>query len=100
MIPAIPTFDKLSYVKKLIAVGFTDQQAEVQAAALAEIVNERLKAKQNLNILEATLKKELKELEIASQKDIKNMEAVQKQDLKNMEMAAQKDIKNLELTTQ
>jgi hypothetical protein len=32
------TFDTLSYAKKLKSAGFTDQQAEVQAEAFAEII--------------------------------------------------------------
>ena len=35
MTKAIP-FDTLAYIKKLISAGFTSQQAEVQAEALAE----------------------------------------------------------------
>ncbi|MBO4335165.1 MAG: hypothetical protein J5846_04945 [Desulfovibrio sp.] len=35
-------FDSLSYARKMEAAGFTRQQAEAQADALREIVNERL----------------------------------------------------------
>jgi hypothetical protein len=46
------SFDTLAYAKKLMAVGFTSQQAEVQAEALAEIIDERLATKQDLKEME------------------------------------------------
>jgi len=36
------TFDSLGYAKKLEAAGFTREQAEVQANALREVIDERL----------------------------------------------------------
>ncbi len=53
------SFDTLAYAKKLMAAGFTQQQAEVQAEALREIIDDRLATKQDI----ALLKKDLKELE-------------------------------------
>jgi len=52
-------FDTHAYVKKLRAVGFSEEQAEVQAQALADIIDERLATKQDLS----QLQKEIKELE-------------------------------------
>ena len=53
------TFDTLAYAKKLKAVGFTEDQAEVQAQALAEIIDERLVTRQyfeeRLAVLEANV---------------------------------------------
>ncbi|HAK87636.1 MAG: DUF1640 domain-containing protein [Nitrospirae bacterium GWC2_46_6] len=49
-------FDTLAYAKKLKAVGVPDNQAEVQAEAIAEIVNDRLVTKEDLE-------RSLKELE-------------------------------------
>ena len=53
------TFDTLAYAKKLKAVGFTEDQAEVQAQALAEIIDERLITRQyfeeRLAVLEANV---------------------------------------------
>ena len=46
------------------AAGFTDEQAETQAEAIAEIINEQLATKRDLKELEASLK-----LEINSQKN-------------------------------
>jgi len=52
-------FDTLAYAKKLKEAGFTEQQAEAQAEALAEIVNERLATKQDI----AELRRDLQDLE-------------------------------------
>ena len=57
-------FDTLAYAKKLKAVGFTEEQAEVQAEALAEMVNETLATKRDLKELEVTLRHDIKELEM------------------------------------
>ncbi len=52
-------FDTLEYAKELEAAGFTAEQAEVQAKALARIVDERLATKQDI----ALLQRDIKELE-------------------------------------
>ena len=49
-------FDTLSYSKKLKEAGVPEKQAEVQAEALAEIVNDRIVTKEFLT-------QQLKELE-------------------------------------
>ncbi len=41
-------FDTLTYAKKLEDAGFTSKQAEVQAFALADIVDERLANKEDI----------------------------------------------------
>jgi len=52
-------FDTLAYAKKLKSAGFTDEQAEVQAEALAGLVNEQLATKRDLHELEMRLKHDL-----------------------------------------
>ena len=47
--------DTLAYAKKLKAAGFTEQQVEVQAEAMAELVNEQLVTKRDLKELEMSL---------------------------------------------
>ena len=49
------TFDTLAYAKKLKVAGVPEKQAEVQAEAFAEIIEERLATKQDLAILEANV---------------------------------------------
>lgn len=48
-------FDTLAYAKKLKQAGVPEAQAEVQAEALAEVVEERLATKQDLQALEERL---------------------------------------------
>lgn len=50
------TFDTHAYIKKLTAVGMPEEQAEVQAQAIAELVTDRLVTKEDLD-------RSLKELE-------------------------------------
>ena len=56
-------FDTLQYAKKLKEAGFTERQAEAQAEALAEIVDDRLATKQDIVELRVDLKRDIKELE-------------------------------------
>jgi len=56
-------FDTLRYAKKLQKAGFTEEQAEVQAEALADLVNEQLATKADLKQLESTFRLEMKQLE-------------------------------------
>ena len=52
-------FDTYLYVKKLKSVGFTEEQAEVQAEALTKLIDERLTTKQDLAEMELRLKHDL-----------------------------------------
>ena len=52
-------FDTHAYIKKMKAVGFTEEQAEVQAEAVADLINERLVTKADLDLRIAELKTEL-----------------------------------------
>lgn len=48
-------FDTLAYANKLKQVSVPDRQAEVQAEAMAELVEERLATKRDLSELEYRL---------------------------------------------
>ncbi len=48
-------FDTLAYANKLMNVGFTREQAEVQAEAIAELINDNLATKRDLQELEYRL---------------------------------------------
>ena len=54
------TFDTHAYIKKLEAVGFTEEQAEVQAETLASLINEQLATKQDIELI----RRDMKELEM------------------------------------
>lgn len=55
-------FDTLAYSKKFIAAGFTQQQAEAQAQALAEIIDDQLATKQDLKEMELAFKSNMAEM--------------------------------------
>jgi len=48
-------FDTLRYAKKLQQAGFTEQQAEVQAEAIRELIDEKLATKTDLKSLKDQL---------------------------------------------
>lgn len=51
----IKIFDTYEYVKKLKSVGVTEQQAEVQAEALKNVIEHELTTKRDLKELEIRL---------------------------------------------
>lgn len=55
-------FDTLAYAKKLRAAGVSEQQAEIQAEALAEIIDENLATKRDIKELEQNITLKLAEL--------------------------------------
>ncbi len=57
------TFDTHAYIKRLKAVGVSEEQAEVQAETLAELINEQLVTKQHLDM-------RLNELELRLRHDL------------------------------
>ena len=88
IVPETITFNTLAYAKKLKAVGFTEDQAEVQAEALAQIIDERLATKQDIlalrrdiNGLENSLRRDMKEMDNSLRRDMKEMELRLKHDL-------------------
>jgi hypothetical protein len=48
-------FDTLAFVKKLKSAGVPEEQAEIQAEAIAEIIDEKLATKRDLHELEERL---------------------------------------------
>lgn len=48
-------FDTHGYVKRMMAAGFSEKQAEAQAASMAELIDDRLASKQDLTDLEERL---------------------------------------------
>lgn len=59
-------FDTLAYAKKLKSAGFTEDQAEIQAEALAKIIDEKLATKQDVR----DLQRDIKEMEIRFKHDL------------------------------
>jgi len=67
-------FDTHAYVKKLVTVGVSERQAEVQAETLTELLDNDLATKRDLKELEIALRRDMKELENATRRDIKELE--------------------------
>ena len=61
------TFDTHLFVKKLTAVGFTEEQAEVFATEQARLIEDQLATKQDLLELETNLRREIKQSELQLQ---------------------------------
>lgn len=57
------TFDTHSFVKKLKAVGFTEEQAEVFASEQARLIEDKLATKTDLIELENNLRRDMREME-------------------------------------
>ncbi len=66
IVPETITFNTLAYAKKLRSVGFTEDQAEVQAEALVQIIDERLATKQDI----LSLRRDMKEMELRLKHDL------------------------------
>jgi len=93
------TFDTLSYAKKLQAVGFTPEQAEVQAETFLAIVQEQLVSKRDLKELEKEMKFDAgevkRELKVDIEKvrlEIEEVKRELKVDIANIGL----EVKNLE----
>ena len=56
-------FDTHHYVKKLTAVGFTEEQAEVQAETIAGLIDDQLATKKDLIKLKEGLRADIKQIE-------------------------------------
>ncbi|MBF0179690.1 MAG: DUF1640 domain-containing protein [Magnetococcales bacterium] len=77
------TFDTYAYIKELKDVGFTEEQAAVQAKTLSSIFRS--------NLDDLATRRDLKELEMATKRDINALEMATKRDLK--ELDAKMDVK-------
>jgi hypothetical protein len=71
-------FDTLAYAKKLKAVGVPEEQAEVQAETIAEVMDERMATKRDSDDLEMRLKAESD----ATKRDLGELEMRLKADLR------------------
>ena len=75
----------LAYAKKLIAAGVPERQAEAQAEALAEIVEDTLATKLDIKALEAATRHDIKALENSTQRDMKELEMRLLHEMKDVE---------------
>ncbi|NJM11068.1 MAG: hypothetical protein HC889_03425 [Synechococcaceae cyanobacterium SM1_2_3] len=73
--------DTLDYATKLKAGGFTDQQAETQARALAEVVEKQLATQQQVSEHESNLRRDIELMRIELKRDIDLLRAEMKKDI-------------------
>lgn len=73
--------DTLEYATKLKAGGFTDQQAETQARALAEVVEKQLATQQQVSEHESNLRRDIELMRIELKRDIDVLRAEVKRDI-------------------
>ncbi|MBF0434970.1 MAG: hypothetical protein HQL77_06300 [Magnetococcales bacterium] len=78
-------FDTHAYVKKLREAGVNERQAEVQAEALVELVEDRLATKRDF----ADLKKDIEKIRADLQRDIKELDAKTEIRLKELDTKAE-----------
>ena len=106
-----PQFNPIHYAKKMAAIGFTQQQAEGQAEALIQIIDNNLATKTDIFLIqrdikeiESNLKRDIEDSRLASkndialiQRDIEALRLATKNDIANIESNLKRDIKELEL---
>lgn len=63
-------FDTLEYSEKMQAVGFTPEQAKMQAETLKEILDENIATKRDLKEIETALRRDIKEMELRLKHDL------------------------------
>jgi len=68
------TFDTLMYAKKLREAGVPEKQAEVQAEALKEVIEDNLATKTDLVSMREKIEVQIKELETKLETKIKELE--------------------------
>ena len=95
-------FDTLSYAKKLVAAGFTQEQAEVQAETFLSIVQDQLVSKRDLKEVEKSLELQIqtvkKDLMVEVEKVRVEIENVRKDlttEIENVRKELKIDIENV-----
>lgn len=73
--------DTLEFATKLKAGGFTEQQAETQARALADVVEKQLATKQDVDNHEQNLRRDIEALRADVKRDVELLRAELKKDL-------------------
>ena len=74
--------DTLAYARRLREAGFTEQQAEGQAEALAAAMTDTLASKRDLEVL--ATRQDLHELAVTTRQDLHELAATTRQDLHDL----------------
>ncbi|MCU0806539.1 MAG: CCDC90 family protein [Candidatus Contendobacter sp.] len=86
--------DTLEYAAKLKAGGFTDQQAETQARALAGVVEKQLITRHDIDEHETNLRRDIEMLRVELKRDIETLRTDSKRDIEVLRAEVKKDIAN------
>jgi hypothetical protein len=101
---AIPAFDTLAFVKRLIAAGVRPEQAEAQAElqvqVLSGLVTDKLATKEDVTHLEANLRHDMVTMESNLRKDMSAMETGIRKDMSTSETNLRHEISELKVITQ
>jgi hypothetical protein len=84
--------DTLDYATKLKAGGFTEQHAETQARAIAEIVEKQLATRQDVATHEAEIKRDIHESENRLEARIKELEILLRTDVEILRAETKRDL--------
>jgi hypothetical protein len=79
-------FDTLQYANKLKAVGVPEKQAEVQAEAMVELIEDKLATKKDLEQAKSELKKDIEQVKSELKLDIEVSKNELKRDIKELEL--------------
>ena len=74
-------FDTHAYVKRLVAAGMPEPQAEIIADEQRSLIDNKLATKQDIKALEAATKRDIAEI----RRDMKEMEAGLRRDIRESE---------------
>ncbi len=88
-------FDTLAHMKKLVASGVPQLQAEAHVQALADIVDNKLATKKDIEDLKLVTKKDIED----TRKDIEDLKLATKKDIEDLKLVTKKDIADLRLST-
>lgn len=83
--------DTLDFANKLKAGGFTDQQAETQARAIAEIVERQLVSRQDFDHHQSEIKRDIHESENKLEIRIKELETTLRKDIEILRAETKRD---------
>ena len=89
--------DTLAFANKLKAGGFSEQQAQTQAEAIAEIVERQLVNHQDFDQHQADIKRDIHESETRLEIKIKELETVLRKDIALIRAETQRVIAETEL---
>jgi len=92
-------FNPLMYANKLKQAGFTEQQAEIQATALTELIDEKLVTKEDFHALEKATKRDLQELANNTKRDLQELANNTKHDIEKLATSTKRDMENLATST-